>query len=168
MKNLSIHKLTLSALLCALALITFTLENLFPPLFLPGARLGLSNIFILLLAILLNSTYAYFALIIKTFVGSIFAGNISMVLYSLPSGLIALTIELILLHFTKKTSVVCISVVGAVINTSLQNITFCLISGFTEYLVYLPYLALIAIPSGIIVGLCVYLTIKRLPLANYF
>jgi heptaprenyl diphosphate synthase len=117
----------------------------------------------LLCAILLGGTYAFSALVVKTVIGSLFAGNISMVLYSLPAGAVALTIELVLIYLTKKVSLVAVSVSGAVLNTTIQNATFCLISGFVEYFSYLPYLTLIAIPSGILIGLSVHLIIKRLP-----
>ena len=163
MKNVRLYKLVLCALLSALALITFTIESLFPPIILPGARLGLSNVFILLCLILLGVPYAFSALVIKTIIGSLFAGNISMILYSLPAGAIALSIEIIILYFVKKSSIVSVSVAGAILNSALQNLTFCIVTGFIEYLSYLPYLTLIAIPSGVLIGFIVYLIAKRLP-----
>ena len=138
------------------------LENLFPPIILPGARLGISNAFILLSAILLGWKYGIATLIIKTVIGSIFAGNLSAIIYSLPAGLIALTLELILLHFM-SVSVVATSVLGAVINTTVQNLTFCLVTNAVEYLIYLPYLGLIGAVGGVAVGLIVYLVVKKLP-----
>ena len=155
-------KISLCGILSAAALISFMLENLFPPIILPGARLGISNAFILLSAILLGWKYGIATLIIKTVIGSIFAGNLSAIIYSLPAGLIALTLELILLHFT-SVSVVATSVLGAVINTTVQNLTFCLVTNAVEYLIYLPYLGLIGAVGGVAVGLIVYLVVKKLP-----
>ena len=99
MKNVKLKKFTLTAILSCLSLVTFVVESLFPPIILPGARLGLSNIFILLCAIIIGAPYAFISLIIKTILGSLFAGNISMILYSLPAGLVALTLEVIVLNF---------------------------------------------------------------------
>ena len=158
------YKITLCAVLTAFALITFVLEGLFPPLFLPGARMGLSNIFILLTAIILGGKYAFCTLVIKTVIGSLFAGNISAVIYSLPSGAVALILELLLLKLSSKVSVVATSVFGAVINATGQNLTFCLVTGASEYLLYLPYLALISVLSGVIVGFTVYLAVNKLPI----
>ena len=155
-------KISLCGILSAAALISFMLENLFPPIILPGARLGISNAFILLSAILLGWKYGIATLIIKTVIGSIFAGNLSAIIYSLPAGLIALTLELILLHFM-SVSVVATSVLGAVINTTVQNLTFCLVTNAVEYLIYLPYLGLIGAVGGVAVGLIVYLVVKKLP-----
>ncbi len=166
MKNNRIYKLTLCALYCAGALITFTIESLFPPIVLPGARLGLSNVFILLCACTLGGSYAFATLVIKTVIGSLFGGNVSMIMYSLPAGAISLTIQLVLLSYTKKTSLVCISVTGAVINTACQNAMFCLVAGLSKYFAFLPYLTLIAVPAGVLVGFTVTLIVKRLPVHN--
>ena len=88
--------------------------------------MGISNIFILLTAVILGGKYGFSVLIVKTVLGSLFAGNISAVIYSLPSGAVALTLELLLLRFSNRVSVVAISVLGAVINSVGQNLTFCL------------------------------------------
>ena len=166
MKN-NTFKLTLCALLTSLSIIAFTLENLFPPLFLAGARLGISNVFILLSTIVLGVGYGYATLIIKIIVGSLFSGNVSAIMYSLPAGLIALTLEIVIIYFVKSTSIVCTSIFGSVINSCVQNVVFCLVADTTSYLIYLPYLALISVVTGLIVGFIVYLTLKRFP-QKYF
>ncbi|MBE5749415.1 MAG: Gx transporter family protein [Clostridiales bacterium] len=164
MKNRLTYKISLCSLLSAFALIAFVLEGLFPPLFLPGARMGLSNVFILVAIYFLGAKYALVVLVIKTVLGSLFGGNISAVMYSLPSGLIALTIELVLIYFTKRVSIVAISVFGSVINVTAQNLIFCLVGESIEYLSYIPYLALIGIIAGVVVGFTVYLAVKKIPL----
>ena len=146
-----------------MALISFILEGLFPPLIIPGARLGVSNVFILLCAVVLGGKYAFASLILKTVLGSVFSGNVSSIMYSLPSGAIALTVQLLLLNLTKS-SVVSISVCGSLLNTTAQNIVFCLVTKTFEYLAFIPYLALIGAVSGVLVGFIVYLAVKLLPL----
>lgn len=150
-------------MLCSLSAIAFAIENLFPPIFLAGARLGISNIFILLCTIMLGAFYGYSSLIIKVLLGSLFSGNISSIIYSLPAGLVSLSIEIFIFYFIKNASIVCASVCGAVINSAIQNIMFCLVTNTSEYLVYLPYLSLISIISGLVVGFSVYLIIKYIP-----
>ena len=156
-------KVALTALFSALSLITFVIESLLPPLFIPGARLCLSNVFILLTVIVLGWQYAFFCLIIKTVLGSLFAANVSTIMYSIPAGVISLTVQILLLYFTKKISVVAISVCGSVVNTFVQNVVFCLITGTTAYLAYAPYLVLIGSLSGVIVGFTIFLIVKKLP-----
>ena len=67
-----------------------------------------------------------------------------------------------LIYFTKS-SIIAVSVSGSVINTTLQNLTFCIVTDAAEYLSYLPYLSIISLVSGIMVGFTVYLIIKKLP-----
>lgn len=156
-------KITLCAILSATSIIAFTLENLFPPLILPGARLGISNVFILISVVMLGAGYGYATLIIKIIVGSLFASNPSSMLYSLPAGLISLTAEILIIYYVKNTSIVCASVFGAVINSTIQNSIFCLVTNTLDYMIYLPYLALTSVISGLVVGFIVYLAIKYLP-----
>lgn len=160
-------KLTLCAFFSALALISFILEGLFPPLFIPGARLGVSNVFILLAIFVLGKSYGYVALTAKIVLGSVFAGNPSAMLYSLPAGVISVTIEILFIYRVKKLSVVSISAMGSVINLIIQNTVFCLVTGGTEYFVYLPYLALIGGIAGIFVGFAVYLILRYFPQKNF-
>ena len=157
------YKITLCAILTSLSIIAFTIENLFPPVFLAGARIGVSNIFILLSTILLGIPYGYASLVLKILIGSLFSGNLMSVMYSLPAGLISLSVEIIVIFFIKKTSVVSASIVGAVLNSTVQNLIFCLVTNTLNYLVYLPYLALISVLSGLIIGFTVYLLVKYIP-----
>lgn len=156
-------KIVLAGILCTLAIIAFVIEGLFPPLFIAGARMGISNVFILLAMLFLGNTYAFIILTIKVVLGSLFAGNVSAVMYSLPAGFISLSIEALLMLGVKKISIVAVSIAGAIVNTTIQNLTFCLITNSVEYLSYLPYLVLIALLAGLTVGLTVYLTTKFLP-----
>ena len=160
-------KLVFSALLSALALISFLLESLLPPLFIPGARIGLSNVFILLSLIILGTPYAFITLIIKIVLGSVFSGNLSTVLYSLPAGLISLSIQALLIKKVKLFSLPAVSVTGAVLSNAVQNTVFCLITGLWEYFLYLPYLSLLGVLSGLIIGFTVYFAIKFLPVKIY-
>ncbi len=163
MKNLHLNNLLLCSLFGALALLAFMLESLFPPLIIPGAKLGVSNVFVLLSTIILGKKYGVMTLLVKVVLGSIFSGNPSAIIYSLPSGILALTIEIILLHFVNDLSVVAVSVAGAVVNISVQNVIFCFYTSTLGHLIYLPYLALVGIIGGTVTGLIIYLTIKNLP-----
>lgn len=166
-KKVTLKKITTTAILTALSIIAFTIESLFPPLFIPGAKMGLSNIFILLIAIIVGEKYAFISLITKVILGSLFSGNVSAIMYSLPSGLIALLVQIVLMLFAKRLSIVMISIVGSIINVTVQNTVFCLISKTFEFFTYLPYLSLISLLSGLIVGLVVYILINKLPNALF-
>ncbi|MCQ2400215.1 MAG: Gx transporter family protein, partial [Clostridia bacterium] len=90
MKNFSVKRLVFTAVLASLALISFTIESLFPPIFVPGARLGVSNLFVLLAIIFLGVKEGVAVFAVKALLGSLFAGNFSAIIYSLPAGIICL------------------------------------------------------------------------------
>ena len=167
MKKVNLRKLIFCAMLTCLATLAFYLENLFPPLFLPGARLGLSNVFVLLSVVLLGYFYGLSALVVKIILGSLFSGNISTIMYSLPAGIIALSLQTVVLFYAKKTSILSASVLGAVINSAIQNIVFCLATNTLQFLCYLPYLTLVAVLSGLTVGFIVYLALKYIPITIF-
>ena len=166
-KKITLRKITLTAILTAISIIAFTIESLLPPLIIPGAKLGLSNIFILLILLIIGEKYALISLVIKVILGGLFSGNISTIMYSLPSNLVALFMQIILIIFTRKLSIVTISIIGAIVNVTVQNTIFCLISKTFEFFAYLPYLSLISLFSGLLVGFTVYILINKLPNALF-
>lgn len=161
------RRITAAAVLTAAALVSFLIENLFPPIFIPGARLGVSNVFILLAVIVLGFREGLAVLAVKILLGNLITGNVSALLYSLPAGAVSIGVEILLLYFTEKVSVVAISAVGGAINLAVQNAAFCFITGGAEYFIYLPYLALIGTLSGAFVGIAVFLLVKYVPQTVY-
>ncbi|MCH5152616.1 MAG: Gx transporter family protein [Clostridiales bacterium] len=171
MKNLrkktsyfSARRVATLAVLTAMGLIMFMVESLFPPLFLPGAKMGLSNIFSLLTLFVLGPTEAIILVVIRTTLGSIFTGNISTIMYSLTAGLVSVVVSVILVEFIyPKVSIVAISVVAAVMHNLTQNIVFCLVSNTPEMFSYMPWLALLGVVAGIIVGFAVWFILRAVP-----
>lgn len=157
-------KLILSGIFAAFALVAFMLENLFPPLFIAGGRIGIANFFVLLAGIVAGFWYGFAVLTVKAVLGSLITGNATAILYSLPAGAIAYTVQMLLILYLPKISVIAASVTGGVINASIQNFVFCLIAKTPEYIVYTPYLALVGALGGLIVGTAVLITLKLVPL----
>ena len=158
-----IKRIALCGLLSALALLSFMLENLFPPIFIVGGRIGISNVFILLAGILSGFLDGLSVIMVKTVLGSVFSGNVSATLYSLPAGVIAYVAEMSIIYYARRVSVIAASVTGGALNAAIQNAVFCLITATPEYFYYLPYLVLIGAAGGAVVGTAVFLTVKFLP-----
>lgn len=166
--NKTTYRIALVALLTAVSLIVFVVENAFPPLILPGAKLGLANLFTLLALVILTPIDALFIFLIRAVLGNIIVGNPSALLYSIPAGLIALAVSAVLVRSCMdKLSIVSISVASAVIHNVVQNLVFCLTSGSTAVLTYTPYLAMLGVLSGVIVGLTAYFILRYLPKSIY-
>jgi heptaprenyl diphosphate synthase len=161
-------KIATLAILTALSLIVFLIENLFPPLIIPGAKMGLANIFSLIALIMYSPVEAFIVVAVRTLLGAVFAGNLSAILYSFSGGVVAMAISSLLLYTVyPKISLMSISVFAAIAHNITQNIVFIFLNNSPLMVYYMPYLALIGILSGCIVGGVVMLIFKRVPLSVY-
>ena len=79
-------------MLTAMASITFIIEGLFPPLFIPGAKMGLSNIFSMLAVVLLSPIDAIILVAIRTTLGALITGSMSSWLYSFFAGVASIAV----------------------------------------------------------------------------
>ena len=164
-KYFTAKRVTTLSVLTAMGLIMFMVESLFPPLFVPGAKMGLSNIFSLLTLFVLGPTEAVVLVVVRTTLGSMFMGNMSTMLYSLTAGLVSVTVSAVLVEFVyPKISIVAISVVAAIMHNVAQNVVFCLVSNTPEMFAYMPVLALIGVLAGVIVGFGVWFILRSVPI----
>ena len=158
------RRVAMLSVLCAMGLITFMIESLFPPLFLPGAKMGLSNIFSMLTVFLLGVPDAIVLVVVRTVLGSMYS-NMSALIYSLTAGLVSVLATSAMVEFLyPKISVIAVSVVAAVLHNLTQNVVFCLVSNTPEMFAYMPWLALLGVVAGIIVGFAVWFILRAVPL----
>lgn len=161
-------QLAVVALFSALSLVMFIIENQFPPLFVPGARMGLANIFSLAALVLFDLPAAFAVMTVRTVLGAIFSGNISALMYSFTGGAASLLLSAALLKFAyPKISILSVSVVAAVCHNVVQNLVFSLTSGTPLTLSYMPYLIILGVISGGVVGGVVLLLFKKTPLSVF-
>lgn len=164
LKRSTAKKIAVMSLLTGLSLVMFIIENLLPPLFIPGAKLGLANIFSFAALILYSPVEAFIVLIARTILGAVFAGNLSALLYSFTGGVVSMAVSSVLVYTAyPKISVMAISVASAVLHNLTQNIVFAFLTGSLLMLGYMPYLALIGIFSGAIVGGMILIIFKHIP-----
>lgn len=157
-------KIATLGILTALSLITFLIENLFPPILIPGAKLGLANAFSLVALVLYSPLEAFAVVGVRTLLGAIFAGNVSALMYSFTGGVVSMAVSSILLYSVHpRLSLVAVSVTAAVFHNFTQNAVFVLVSQTPLAFGYAPYLMLIGILSGAIIGVTVTLIFKQVP-----
>lgn len=167
-KYFSARRIATLSVLTAMGLIMFMVESLFPPLILPGAKMGLSNIFSLLALFLLGPIDAVVLVVVRVVLGSMFTGNMSTLMYSLSAGLVSVIVSSILVEFAyPKVSIVAISIVAAVLHNLTQNVVFCLVSNTPQMFSYMPWLALLGVLAGIIVGFAVWFILRMIPMRTF-
>ncbi len=144
-------RLTLYALLVALALILSYLESLVPMSFaVPGIKMGLPNIVIVYALYRLGFKAAGAVSIVRVLLVSMLFGNVMIMIYSLAGAALSLAL-MGLLKKSGKFSTVGVSVAGALGHNVGQIVTaiFLLETGGLIY--YLPALCV----SGAIAGVCI-------------
>ncbi|MDE6075767.1 MAG: Gx transporter family protein [Clostridia bacterium] len=163
-KRFTAKKLAVLGVLTALSLITFLIENLFPPLIIPGAKLGLANAFSFIALVMFSPLEAFIIVGVRTILGAVFAGNISAVLYSFTGGVVSMAVSSVLMYCVHpKISLICVSVVAAAFHNFTQNAVFVLLSSTPLAFYYAPYLILLGVLSGAFIGAAVTLIVKRVP-----
>lgn len=157
-------KIAVLALLTGLSLITFIIESLFPSMVIPGAKPGLANIFSLAALIMYSPVEAFIVVIVRTLLGAMYAGNVSMLLYSFTGGIISMAVSSLLLYLVHpRISIMSTSVAAAIAHNITQNIVFVFLSGSTLMFGYMPYLMLLGVISGAIVGGVTMLVFRGVP-----
>ncbi len=156
------RKLTVMALLCAIALTIFMLEAQVPsPVPIPGVKLGLSNIVTVYAAYALGGKSGAAILFARIFLGAIFSGNFGTILYSAAGGLLAILTTIGLRLVLKENQLWIAGCLSAIAHSVGQMIAAIWITGTPSLLIYLPILIFCSIIAGAFTGLCAQLLIKR-------
>ena len=141
------------ALLTALALIIFMVEAQLPQIApVPGMKLGLANIVTVFALYALGAGQALMILAARCILGSLFAGNLNALIFSLMGGVTAMLVMILLSH-VRGLSVYGVSVGGAAAHNCGQVAAAILTLGNTAPLYYLPVLLGVSIFSGALTGL---------------
>ena len=149
-----VHKLALCAVLTALALALSYLENLFPVALLiplPGIKLGLANIVTVFALYYLGAFPALAILVARCLLGAMFAGNASVLIFSIMGGVFAMLI-MIALHRIRAFSIYGVSIAGAAGHNIGQVGAAIITLGNTAPLAYLPFLLVVSIFTGALTG----------------
>lgn len=159
-------RVALDALLTAIALVIFVVELLVPlPLPIPGVKLGLSNVVTLFALFACGPMDAFIILVLRIGLGTLFAGNLSALLYSLAGGFLCYFILLILKKIVSKKQIWLCGVFGAIAHNVGQMAVATLLTGTPAILYYLPVLILAATGTGALTGLTaqtIYLRTEKL------
>lgn len=161
------RKLAYLGLCTAVALILAYVEVLLPPLFtaVPGIKLGLPNIAIIFVLYRYGVRHAAAVSFIRIAVVAMLFGNPMTFVYSLAGAALSLLV-MALLRRMDFLSMVGVSVAGGVFHSVGQILMAMLLLGTAELGYYLIVLAITGTVSGVFVGLCGALAVRRIPGGN--
>ncbi len=162
-KSFSAKRITLDAILTALALIIFIVELQIPEIVpIPGVKLGLANVITLIAVFELGPADAIVILLLRIGMGSMFSGRISAMLYSLAGGLLCYAVTLLLKKIVSEKQIWVCGVIGAACHNIGQILTAVLITGTPALFAYFPILMVSGIVTGSFTGGIATYTAQRL------
>ena len=158
------HRLVRGALLTAVALTIFMVEAQIPaPVPIPGIKLGLANIVTLYALFVLGPWDALGILLARILLGSLFAGNMMVLLYSLAGGLLCWAISCGLKKIMTLRQIWLCSIFGAIAHNLGQMAVAVAITRTPGLLVYLPALMLSGVIAGAFTGWAAQFLVQRMP-----
>lgn len=150
----STKRLVQSAVLVSLALALSYVERFIPlqmliPL--PGVKLGLANVVTLLALYLMGGKYAFAILIVRCFMGAVFGGGITGLLFSLTGGILSMGV-MVLCKNAPFLSVYGVSILGAAAHNIGQILAAMVLMNSLYIAMYLSYLLVVALFTGFATG----------------
>ena len=156
------QKITLLGVLTASAVIIGIIESFIPSIGIPGVKLGLANIVILVILYELGVLDAIIVNLLRVFLVGLLRGNIFSMgfLMSLTGAVLSLGIMILLHLVIKKFSVIGVSVIGSVFHVTGQILIAMVFLGTVYVVYYLPFIAVSATITGIFVGITAMFIIR--------
>lgn len=159
---MKVQKMALLGVLTAGAIVIAILESFIPSIGIPGVKMGLANIVILLILYELGIWEAIVVNLLRVLVVSLVRGTfLSMgFLMSLTGCVLSLEIMILFYLLIKKFSIIGVSVIGSIFHVTGQILIAMIFLGSAYIFLYLPVIALSAIITGVFVGIVTKLIIN--------
>ena len=153
--------ITLLAMLITVSLMLSYVETLIPAIPIPGAKIGLPNVVTLIALNTLGFWGAAAITITRTLLSALLFSSIISWVYSIAGGMISLIVMYILMKlFDDKMSLLAVSISGAIVHNLAQLGVAILVLETISVATLLPWLLIISIPAGIVVGIAAKSSLK--------
>lgn len=159
---MSVRKIALLGILTAATIVIAILESFIPSIGIPGVKLGLANIMILVILYELGIVDAIMVNLLRVIVVGLVRGNIFSMgfLMSITGAIFSLGIMILFYLVVRKFTVVGVSVIGSIFHVGGQVIIAMIFLGSAYVVLYLPIIGISAIITGVFVGIVAQLIIN--------
>ena len=160
----NLEKMMLVILIGALAIVLGIIESMIPiKLPIPGMKLGLANIMIVIGLYYLDVKDMFFVIMLKTFLTTLLLGTFSMFAYGFVGALLSYICMVSAFKVLKeKISLIGISMIGGVMHNIGQIIVAMILIKTKAIAYYMMFLLPIALLTGADIGLVAKLDMSRL------
>ena len=157
------YKISVCAVLTALALIFSYVEALFPFQFgIPGMKLGLSNLVVLVALYRIGASYALSVNLARILLSGLLFGGVPAMMSGIFAGGMFSFITMLLLKKTKIFSPLGVSMAGGVTHNIGQLTVAALVVENSKIYLYLPALLISGTVTGVLLGFGAVLILNRL------
>ena len=157
-----IRQITTMGILVALAMVLGFVETLIPiNLGIPGMKLGLANIVVVIALFLFDVKTAVVVSILRIILIAMTFGNMSMMFYSIAGASLSL-LSMIAISKIKSFSLISVSIVGGIMHNVGQIICAAFVVRTNGVFTYLPVLMIAGLVSGALIGIVAGLISVRL------
>ena len=157
-----IRQITTMGMLVALAMVLGFVETLIPiNLGIPGMKLGLANIVVVIALFLFDIKTAVVVSILRIILIAMTFGNMSMMFYSIAGASLSL-MSMIAISKIKSFSLISVSIVGGIMHNVGQIICAAFVVRTNGVFTYLPVLMIAGLVSGALIGIVAGLILVRL------
>lgn len=158
------RRITMLGLLTTIALTIFMIESALPALApIPGIKLGLANIVTLFILLRFQVRDAVLVLFIRIILASVFAGQMVSFLYSICGGVLCLAVMALVNRLLDKKFIFLTSVFGAIVHNIGQVLAAYFVIGMSGVFVYVPFLLLSGVVTGLFTGVICYYADRYIP-----
>lgn len=159
----STRKLTIYALLIAAALVLSYIESIIPTFFaVPGMKLGLTNIVIVVALYKLNWKSALLINFARVILATAMFGNAASFAYSIGGAMLSLTVMIIVKRLGRF-SIIAVSACGGIAHNLGQIIVAMILLSTYQVGYYMIVLWFTGVVTGLFIGIISGLIVERLP-----
>ncbi|MGN0136379.1 Gx transporter family protein [Anaerotignum sp.] len=145
-------KIPYYGLFAALAILMGYVEMLIPiPVPIPGVKLGLANVIIVIMMYFMDTKSAFFVSLIRVILSGLLFAGFAGLLYSLAGAMLSFLV-MALLKKTDQFSIVGVSIAGGVFHNVGQIIVAALAVENVRMAYYLPFLLVSGVVTGLLIG----------------
>ena len=150
---MSSKKIAYCGLLTTVALLLSYVERMLAiPMIVPGMKLGLANVAILIALYILDNKTAFIISILRILISALLFTGFASFLYSASGALLSFVV-MVLCKKTNIFSMIAISILGGISHNIGQIIVACLIVENIRLLYYMPFLIILGITTGFVTGI---------------
>lgn len=146
-------KIPYYGLFAALAILMGYVELMIPiPVPIPGVKLGLANVIVILAMYYMDTKGAFFISLIRVLLSGLLFAGMAGLLYSLAGAMLSFLV-MALLKKTGKCSIIGVSLAGGVCHNVGQIMVAAMVVENVRMAYYLPFLLVSGVVTGILIGI---------------